>query len=440
MKFQAASLRTHTSRLAAPGFARSVAVLAGGSALAQAIPVALTPLLTRLYSPSDMGMLGLYTSFISFVSSSMTLGYSQAIVSGRDDQEGAHLTALSAMLVVPMSVVASVGLVILTKYDLLGYGELPLWAVVAMVLSLVLTGLYFTLRYWMVRVGNYRTISSATVVQSIGRMATQVSAGAVGLGWPGLVTGEVIGRISGLSRMWRESRSSLLVYWRKLDRRQLLAIARKYKKFPLLTTPSSLVNSLALVIPIPLITVFFGLGSAGQYAIATRIMVLPLSLVGASIADVFHNRIAVAAREHPDRALALFLRTVALLATLGLVPMIVVAVWGSELFSLVLGSDWALSGAIAASITPWILMQFVVNPVSRVVQVYQGQELKLVYDILGLASVTGVLVMSDQRDWTLLHTCAVLGWSQAGVYAVYLLLLVGVILRESKDHRSPESA
>lgn len=45
-------------------FARNVAVLAGGTAVGQAIVVLASPILTRLYTPEDFGVLAVYTSFL----------------------------------------------------------------------------------------------------------------------------------------------------------------------------------------------------------------------------------------------------------------------------------------------------------------------------------------------------------------------------------------
>jgi O-antigen/teichoic acid export membrane protein len=415
--------------------------IAGGSAIAQAIPIVLTPILTRLYSPGDMGLLGLYTAFISFAANGTTLGYSQAIVSGKNEREGAELTAISVLIVAPMSVVGAVLLLVLSYRDWLGFGELPLWTSVAMALSLALTGLFFSLRYWLVRTGSYRVISTATVTQSIGRIATQIVTGAAGVGWAGLVLGEVVGRASGLRSMWIASRKDLLDNIALVDAARLRTVASAYRKFPLLTAPSSLLNSLSLVLPIPLITMYYGLHEAGQFAIASRIMILPLSLVGAGVGDVFHSRIARLSRESPERAMPLFTRVVIVLFALGTLPMLVVWLFGEELFRTVLGAEWKLAGSIAAVITPWVLMQFSVNPVSRLVQVYQGQEFKLIYDILALVSIIGILTYGAQMEWSIVHTLSLLGWSQAIVYVVYLVLLSRILKKHKfQNHKTPEES
>jgi len=48
-------------------FARSVALLAGGTALGQAITVLVSPILKRLYTPKDSGLSRVYTSIVGIV-------------------------------------------------------------------------------------------------------------------------------------------------------------------------------------------------------------------------------------------------------------------------------------------------------------------------------------------------------------------------------------
>lgn len=408
-------------------FASGVATIATGSALAQAIPILLTPVLTRLYSSDDMGILGLYTAFIGFVAHAITMGYSQAIVSGRTGREAADLALLSALFVLPMSVLGACLLLFFSWQGWLGFGALPLWSSGAMALSLLLTGLYLTVRYWLVRVGAYRDISIAIVAQSLGRVVTQLLSGVLGLGGTGLVLGEVIGRAFGLRRMWTTAERDLRAGARGVTLRRVGMTAVHFRKFPLISAPSSVLNSLSLVLPVPMISLFFGLHAAGQYAVASRIMILPLALIGSSVGDVFHSRLAGLSRQHPERAFSLFARIVMILFGLAAPPMLLIRYAGERLFGYVLGGDWSTAGEIASVITPWILMQFVVSPVSRLVQVYQGQEVKLVYDFLALLSIGGVLILGDRREWSIVQTCTLLGWSQALVYGVYLVLLVRVL-------------
>jgi O-antigen/teichoic acid export membrane protein len=423
------AVRGLVGRVSRTSFLRGVAVISAGSLVAQALPVLLTPVLTRLYNPTDMGTLALYLSFAGFLVGVMTLGYALAIVSAASDEDAARLGLLSATLAIPVATVATVALWLLRREGVLGFGELPAPAVPAMLVSLVLTDLFLTLRYWAIRQSEFADVSRAVVAQSAGRMGTQLAAGLIRPAWGGLVLGEVVGRALGMRRLWREAGPAMRrgAWPPQLDR--LRETAARYRQFPLYSTPSTMIDNLALMLPVPLATAMFGVPAAGQYAIATRVLLVPMALVGASVADVFHNRIARHARESPDRARPFFLMVAAGLLGVGLVPMLVVVMAGEWLFPVVLGQEWELAGAIAAAIAPWALAALAVSPVSRVVFVYDGQRYKLVYDVLSLLVVLGTFRLGDSEGWSIVQTVTALAWAQAALYVVYFLLLLWIVSR-----------
>ena len=49
------------------GFVRNVVTLMTGTAIAQAIPILISPILTRLYTPNEFGILALYMAVVSVV-------------------------------------------------------------------------------------------------------------------------------------------------------------------------------------------------------------------------------------------------------------------------------------------------------------------------------------------------------------------------------------
>jgi O-antigen/teichoic acid export membrane protein len=61
------------------GFRQKVLQVAGGTALTQGLLVAASPLLTRLYSPEDFGVLAVYMSLVVFVVIGATLRYECAL-------------------------------------------------------------------------------------------------------------------------------------------------------------------------------------------------------------------------------------------------------------------------------------------------------------------------------------------------------------------------
>ena len=83
----------------------------------------------------------------------------------------------------------------------------------------------------------------------------------------------------------------------------------------------------------------------------------------------------------------------------------------------------ARAGVLAGLMAPWALARLVVVPLSRVVLVFNRQELKLLYDICSLVGVVLVLAVGIKQSPSLSTTIAWLSLTQAGLCSFYFLLL-----------------
>lgn len=159
-------LRRHTRRFLEHGsFRKNVAVLAGGTALGQALTVLVVPALTRLYSPREMGTFAMFQAFVAFVSVAGALRYEAAIVSARDTDEASRLLLSCLLLVLPTSLLFALVLFGLIDVSLLGFGVLPKAAVFfAFPYLLGMCG-YTVVRYWLIRAQDFKLLSQVSIVQ-----------------------------------------------------------------------------------------------------------------------------------------------------------------------------------------------------------------------------------------------------------------------------------
>ena len=295
-------------------FSRNVLKLGGGTALGQMLVVMATPLITRLYSPADMGLLGIFMAFAGFAGVGVALRYEMPIVSVRDDREADCLLASSLLLTVPMSLIAGLVLYAMIRNDLLSYRLLPGWSAAAAACLLVLTGVFTSLRYWMVRQGKYDVVGRALVFQGFGRAAVPVALGLAQIGWIGLLLGEITSRVLGIGRMIRAAWPAIRSSVRPFSPEYFRSILRRNWKSPAVLLPSSLMDALAAMIPLPIISYLFDPNAAGQFFLVQRLSGLPAGLIATSVADVFHPTIANARWNEPGQVRAILLRVTRKLA------------------------------------------------------------------------------------------------------------------------------
>lgn len=404
-------------------------MLSGGTAIGHAFSLAVGPLLTRLYGPSDFASLALFSSFLSVMGVMVALQYEISIVSGQDEKEAGYLTFVSLALALPTSLLAAFILWMLIRFSAIGYGVLPRYSPVLLAFAMCFLGMFAALRYWCLREGRFTQVSRGVIAQSAGRAICQAAFGAAGFSSSGLLLGETVGRGMGMSRMFRDAWPVLRGYaacfrWDECKR----ALWRN-RKFPLYSLPSSFLDALCLSLSVPLLIRLYGTSFGGYYSLVWRAVSVPSVLITIAIADTFHSRIATYARVTPGKVMRQFTQTSLTLLLMGSVPAVILWFWGAPLFRLVFGAQWAVSGTIAAIVAPWYLSDFVVSPVSRVVLVLSGQHIKLIWDIMNLASLVAIFVLAQSRAWAPLQTVEVLTVVNTLLRFVYYALLVRIVVR-----------
>ncbi len=79
-------------------FVRNVVVVASGTAGAQAIVIAFSPIITRLYGPEAFGILGTFMAIVAVITPIAALSYPIAIVLPKEDSDAQGIARLSAYI------------------------------------------------------------------------------------------------------------------------------------------------------------------------------------------------------------------------------------------------------------------------------------------------------------------------------------------------------
>ena len=371
-----------------------------------------------------MGTFGLYSTFFLIAITVNTGGYELAVVTPTSDRVAAYVTVLGFLLALPLTAGGVVVLVVLRANAWLGYGSFPIEGVAILAVALLAGGYFSVARYWLLRQQRLALLSRAVPLQQGARAGSQIAFGFAGMGFAGLAAGDMLGRLAGAVVAVAASLRSVSACTRPFRRSELVQVAARYRKFPLLSAPSSLLDMVGGLLPLPLVAQHYGLVAAGYFTLVQGVLTVPAALIGASVADVFHIRIAKVRTAEPTAAGSLFFRTAGWLLAVGSVPALILLVAGPWLFGTIFGSDWVEAGRLAAAMSIWFLAGLAVGPVSRSVFVYEGQSNKLIYDLLSLASTLGVFVWASAAGATLVHMAWVLSVLQALAYVVYFMLLL----------------
>jgi O-antigen/teichoic acid export membrane protein len=405
--------------------------LAGGSAIGQALVILSTPLITRLYSPADMGVFGIFMSFISFASVGVALRYDLAIIAARDKFEADVLLIASIALAIPCVVIASVVLFGMIQFNTLGYAVLPTWNALAMFVALLATGIFSSLRFWYVGRQMFGEISLALVSQGVGRATIPILLGWLSLGWMGMQVGEIIGRVLGVARLVRGAWPEVHKTFRSLDTKCVTQVLRRYWKYPAVFFPSSMIDALATSLPLPIISSLFGVSDAGQYFLVYRVASVPAALISAGVADVFHAEISGAAKSDKSLVHRKMMSAMKKLTIISLGIYLPIALISPFLFAHVFGESWQQAGTLMAIQSLACMTGLVVSPLSRALAVSKNPELKLIPDMVRLVLPVSSLWVCHHLGMTFLLTMVAF----SVLTAITEILYLSVIWYATSAHR-----
>lgn len=418
---------------------RGAMVLGSGAALGQIVLVLVTPIISRLYTPSEIGLFALYLSFVGVAVTIAPLGYTRAIPTARDDDEAAVL-ASGVIRIQPLTcALLAVGQWWMIRTGHFGFDELPLYTVPLSFFSIFANTLLFTLQFWFIRAESYPIISRVAVMQNVGRAGLQVGLGAASAGLLGLIVGDFGGRLLGLTGMLRRAWGDVRARTRSLSARDHLAVFRRFRKFLFPQLPSIVINTVARLLPVPLLVSMYGTEAAGLYAMVDRVLQVPVAFLSKSVGDALHGRIGNLSRSGPEHIMGAFLKSAGALFLVGLVPAIVLLVAGPPIFGFVLGEQWTEAGTFASLLAPLALMTLVVSTSSRVVYVFQAFYTELWYNVVSIGFVIGVFWTAGHNEWEILQTVSWLARLGVVAYIFYFVLLILIVRRgvkriESIDH------
>jgi lipopolysaccharide exporter len=402
------------------GFLRGALTIALGTGAGQLIVVVSSPILTRLYGPSDFGVYAVATSIMAVLISVICLRYEVVIPLPESDAVAADVLALCLLVTLVLAAAAAVvlGVAGSALLTLVGAGPLsPYSALLA--LGVFGGGVVAAFTGWAVRTKSYSEIAANRVTQSGTLVAAQLSLGILGLGPFGLLVGVVAGSVAGSSRLAWVAWKSHATSFKRVSRTGMLSAATRYKRFPILSGPSALLNTFGLELPVLLVVAFFGAAVGGQYALAQRVIALPATLIGGAIAQVYFAEGARRAQQRPEELRGLFLRTSRSLALTGLGPFALVALAAPFLFGPVFGANWREAGLYVAILAPMFYLQFVASPTGATLDILERQDLHLSREIVRVSLLVGAVFLSSALHLTPVGVIGALSLAGCLTYALY---------------------
>ena len=382
-------------------YVRNLLTLVSGTTIAQAIPVAVTPILTRIYSPAEFGLFAIYMALISIGAMIATGRLEMAVLIVRKDSDALRLAFISFIVSGVFSILTLLVIALwgerIAAFS--GQPEMLRWLYIVP-FSIFLFSVYKVVLHWLNRNKQYGLMSRNRVIQSGSISALQVAVGLAPKITTGLAIADCLGRAAALLLILR--RITATVKLPAFNRARQYALIRRYRKFPFLGSPASLLNVLSLQAPYVIIPAIFTSAIAGMYFLVFRVLMLPIALIGEAMMEVFRSRAMEDLKEH-GTCRPVFIKTFLSLVIIGLPPALLLMLFGREIFAFVFGEDWREAGRYAAILAPMALFRLSCAPLGGVLFIREKLHLILLLQSFFFVMVALSLVVGwMQQDPVLL--------------------------------------
>lgn len=388
----------------------SATMLISGTGIAQLIALLALPVLSRIYTPADFGLFAVYMSLLSLATVVVCFRYELAIVLPKKERSAYQVFRLAILASCVSSLVFG-SILYLSNTWLTNKYELKDASYILWVLppSLFITGLMAAVTSWNNRNRSYRLLAVSKLAQSLPQTGTQLLLGFAAWGPLGLIAGEILGKASGFLVQWRGGAVGSTAYSRRVSFYQLKKMAAIYRRFPLVSSWSSILNQLGVVAPAIFLAAHFGPEIAGFYAMADRVLAIPMDLVGRSIQSLYIGEASKVLRQSPEKLRSLFITFASRMFLLGLIPVLLVLAFGEWALVELLGAKWQLTGEFAKILCISFLFRFAVSPLSQTLNFIQRQDIQLVWDAGRLIAIMGAFFAVV--SWQLPPTTALISYA-----------------------------
>ena len=369
------------------------------------LPVVVTPILSRLYQPSDFGEWGVFSSFVAILTIAIFAGYENTIVKA-SEEEVPYVSALCLTLGV---LVSAATLLVFGWGRNRGMAFFDHFPSVGLLLAYLLAYAAHTVASNLCnRYGQYTHLALESVVLGGSQAAFRVLFGLVAVSaFNGLILGTTLAQLATfLFLLVCLVRTGKLRSLWAFNIRRIGAIVSRYRNFALYDAPSSLLCYAGFSVPLLVLMGYFDKSTIGCYSIILQLLLLPMTLVGSAIGRVYYEQLCTnrGQLEHRLRCTRQVGKVVALIA---FVPMLVLACGGDKLVVVFLGSKWATAGNIALCLAFWSFPTILTQPLIPLFRFLNKQRVLFGYNLAYSLVAIGSIILGCELSHNLYHILTV---------------------------------
>lgn len=417
-----AGLRARLPSLRNSAFLKNVAHTLHGNVIGQVLVVVSLPFLARFFPPEAFALAQACTAVVAIGVIISCFRYEVALTICSDSEVKPLLTVVAiGGIVTPLVLAGGIILVPAGWFQALQLDALkPVAGWLA--LSILVASAGNALSYLTIRVHAFRQMALAKILQAVGFVGSGLL---IGFFWPistGVLIADTIGRTVlmlaiALWLMRFVSPDIVRTNWR-----DILGVVKRYRWFPLISLPGSLVSVLAASFNTVWMLALFSPHEAGSYALVERLVLAPAALIGTALQQVYQGQFSSALRNGGQGLKSGFRRLLAGLFALGILPSAALVFLAPILFPLVLGSQWSEAGRYCQIFVPIAFVSVLAVPFNMVLTLMQRHKLQLAWEVGRFLLVTAAWLTTTLVQLSASSALGLVSAATCLAYVGYLVL------------------
>ncbi|SUK42823.1 type 8 capsular polysaccharide synthesis protein Cap8K [Staphylococcus aureus] len=364
------------------------------SGIAQVILIITTPIITRLYSPTEFGEFTIFSNIAMILIPIINARYDLLIVNTKNDRSANILSQISFLI----------SLLILLIL-------IPIFAISAWLYpNFILDFIFITIMLFLVSLTNiftnylnkerkYKVLSLINVFRAGSMALLQIIFGLLALGSLGLIIGFSLSYIAGITLGYKTFKKHFNIV---RDKEETKALFLENKNQLVYSTPSILLNSLSFSVVVFFIGILYTNTEVGIYGMAIRVLGIPVTIISLGLSKIFMQQANDYYIEHGNFR-NLLLKFSSILVIVSIILYVPLYLFSEELVNILLGHSWVDAITVIKIVIPLFVIRLIVSTVSLSVIVLQKQQLELILQALFLIGTTVTFVISKMLNLTFLN-------------------------------------
>ena len=407
-------------------FLKNVLTLLTGTTLAQAIPVLTTPILTRIYSPDEIGIYTIFFATVNIVAIVSSGRLEQAILIPKYKKNSFDVLKLSLVFSLCVCLFLLLLIIFFKKrlLNILGLESINN-GIYLIPITACFLGIFQIYNYWLNRNDHYTSISKGKIIQ--GGITAIISISLSIFNTFGLILGRAGGVLfSSLFVVYAAKKLSPKIF--PFNRSSLMSSLKKNKDFPLYTMPNAVLNAVSNNLPLYLLEFFYSAKITGFYSWSVRIIQGPMGMLTASIQQVFFRNASEFYNNEGD-LYSLTIKLYKRLFLIGIFPYTFIFFFAPDIFAFFFGKEWRIAGEYTSYLIPWFFVMFLNSPVSSLILILKKQKAYFMFEIAlftfrGLSLFVGYYFFNQAKYSIILYGATGL---------IFNLMLLFILIRISKN-------